>query len=582
MMRRFICLTVFALVVWAVPLAAMAAVPSNDDLVDATSVAAIPYTDSIPVGEATTQPGEPLETCAPFANTVWYSVTLDGDTDVRIDTAGSDYDTTLAVWVGSGFDDATLVACNDDTFESLQSALSFPAMAGTTYLVQAGAFFEAPPDAVLQISFDKPKPGARPTVSRDQFRGSIADAFTESFDESTGTYTFQGAQVVDGWSKTKGMRPGTFSMLMVNTTESTFDETNQVYTYTDWFGIADLTPEQFSIDRRLAGASVTAALTLFGSTCVEDLINGTFECTDLGTAEVTANIEWSGQGPVIRSSSRSAEQFDGFRLRFSGRSTSRDAAVAGGASGEMDINLTEAVGRLANDANGSWFWAAADGGAGFFRSGAAGFHNLLEGTALAGIPSVMFDRFTGSFADAYQDSFDDETGTFSSRQVSLVSGRSKIKGQRWVSMDQVWVSSYAESFDEASQTATYTSWSGVTELAGDEFAIARRLGGAHVAVSVRLFGETCTYSYADDTFECVPIGETEVAVNATWVGEGPTSASSSSFQERVDGTMFTFRGRFSGRSATVSGEVTGDLVGWSLDGAFGQLGSQATGNWFKG
>ena len=581
-MRRTVLLTVFTLIVATVPTAAMAAVPANDDLAAATPVAAIPYTDSVATGEATTEPGEPVETCAPFASTVWYAVTLGSTGDVRIDTAGSNYDTTVAVWEGSGFDDATLVACNDDTFAGLQSALTFSASAGTTYLVQVGAFFEAPPDAELQISFAKPKPGNRPTIQKDTFRGSIAEAYDESYDEVTGVFSFAGAQVMDGWAKTKGNRSEKFSMLVINTSESTFDEANQIYTYTDWFGFADLAPDQFSIDRKLAGATVTADLTLSGYSCVDDFVNEVFECTDLGSADVAVDIDWTGQGRVIRSSSRSSDQFDGFRMRFSGRSTSRDASVAGGASGELTIDLTGAFGRLANDANGSWFWAAADGGAGFFRSGAAGFHNLLEGTALAGIPSVMFDRFTGSFADAYQDSFDDETGTFSSRQVSLVSGRSKIKGQRWVSMDQVWVSSYAESFDEASQTATYTSWSGVTELAGDEFAIARRLGGAHVAVSVRLFGETCTYSYADDTFECVPIGETEVAVNATWVGEGPTSASSSSFQERVDGTMFTFRGRFSGRSATVSGEVTGDLVGWSLDGAFGQLGSQATGNWFKG
>ncbi len=580
MMRRIICLTVFTMVVWMVPAAALAAAPSNDDLANATPVATIPFSDSVSVGEATTEPDEPVETCAPFGNTVWYAVTLDSDSEVRIDTAGSNYDTALAVWVGSGFDDATLIACNDDTFDSLESALTFSAAAGTTYLVQAGAFFEAPPDATLQISFAKPKPGARPTISRDQFRGSIAEAFAESFDEATQTFSFRGAQVIDGTSKTKGARPERFSALSVSMFESSFDEVTEVSTFTDWFGFADLEPGQFAIDRRLSAAHVMTSLTLFGVTCVDDFINGTFECTDLGTAETTVNIEWSGQGPVVRSTSRSTEQFDGFRLRFSGRSTSREAAVAGGAFGDMDIDLTDSFGRLARDSNGSWFWVAADGGSGFFGAG-ADFSSQLEGSALEGISSVMSERFTGSFADGFQESFDEETGTYSSRQVSLVSGRSKLKGERWVAMDQVWVSSFEESFDEASQTATWTDWFGGTELARDQFTIEQRLGGATVTATVPLFGETCTYWFEEDLVECEPIGETSVELDVVWVGDGPTSRSSSSFQERVDGTMVSFRGRFSGRAAAVSGEVTGDLVGWSFDGAFGQLGSQASGSWFK-
>lgn len=580
-MRRIIFLTVLTMVVATVPTAAMAAVPANDDIAGAKPVTAIPYSDSVSVSEATTQAGEVVETCAPFANTVWYAVTLGSDRDVRVDTAGSNYDTALAVWVGSEFDTATLIACNDDTFDGLQSALTFPAIAGTTYFVQVGAFFEAPPDAVLQISFVKPKPGNRPTINKDTFRGSMAEVYDESFDEVTGTYSFAGAQVVDGSAKTKGNRSEKFSTLFINTSDSTFDEVNQTYTFTDWFGYADLAPNQFSMDRKLAGAAVTADLTLTGYTCVEDWINETYECTDLGTADVTVDIDWTGQGPVIRSSSRSTEQFDGFRMRFSGRSTSRDASVAGGASGEVTIDLSGAYGRLANDANGSWFWAPADAGGGFFGSGMSGSQTLFADTALAGMPSVMSERFNGSFADAYVDNFDEEAGTYSSHQVSLVTGRSKLKGERWVAMDQLWVSSYEETFDEATETATSTSWYGGTELMRDEFAFARRLGGADVSATVMLYGETCTYSYPDDAYECESLGETEVVVDATWVGEGSTYSSSESFQEQVDGTMFRFRGRFSGRSAMVSGEVVGGSIGWSFDGAYGQLGSQATGNWYK-
>ena len=582
MMRRISWLVVLTLVLWTAPATAMAAGPSNDDIANATSVTALPFADAVPVGEATTQDGEPVETCAPFGNTVWYAVTLDSDANVRVDTAGSEYDTTLAVWVGSGFNDAVLVACNDDIFDSLQAAVTFSATAGTTYFVQAGAFFEAPPDAVLQISFEKQKPGARPTVSRNQFRGSMAEAFSESYDQATETYTFQGVQVLDGRQQTKGQRPGDFTSLFVNSSESAFDETSQIYTFTDWFGFAELEPGQWSIDRRLGGASVAASLTLFGQTCVDDYMAGTFDCTDLGSAEVDANIEWTGQGPTSRSKARSTEQFDGFRLRFSGRSTSRNAAVSGGTAGGMVIDLTGAVGRLAKDANGSWFWATDGVGGSSFQSGMGNSQAILEDTALAGISSVMSDRFMGRFADASSFNFDPDTETYTSQQVSLLSGRSKAKGDRWVSMDQVWVWSSEDSFDEASQTATSTYWFGGAELSAGDYRISAKLGGANVSVSVPLYGETCTYSYEDDIYECQAIGETEVSVDVTWVGEGPTYKSMSSNQEQIDGTKFSFRGRSTGRSASVSGEVTSDVIGWSLDGAFGQLGSQASGSWFKG
>lgn len=581
-MRRMIYLTVFTMILTAVPSVAMAAVPSNDDLAGARPVTSLPYSDTVSVGDATTEAGEPTETCAPAGNTVWYTVTVGSDSDVRIDTVDSNYDTTLAVWAGSSFEDATLIACTDDTFQRLQSALTFSAKAGTTYLVQAGAFFQAPPDAVLHISFAKPKPGARPIVNHDKFSGSIAEAYQDSYNDVTGGYSFAGAQVIDGTQKTKGQRLQKFSTLFVNTSESAFDEANQVYTSTDWFGVVDLSPGQFSIDKRLGGASVIAAVTMYGSACIDDYINETYECTDLGSADVTANLAWSAQGKLIRSNYRSTDDYGGFRMRFSGRSTSRDAAVTGGVEGDISIDLTGATGRLSNQASGSWFWASADAGGEYFGSSTMTSSSLLDGTALAGTPSIMFDRFTGSFAQAYEDNYDGSTGTYQTHEVSLTSGRSKIKGEKWVSSNDVFVYSSEGTFDDVAQTATSTSWFGGAPVSKNEFAIAKKLGSAHVTVSVPLSGETCTYSFQEDTYDCVSIGEKVVDVNVTWTGIGSAYQSSSSYQDRVENATISFRGRFSGRSATVAGTVSGDGIGWTFDNAYGQLGNQSYGNWYKG
>jgi hypothetical protein len=83
--------------------------------------------------------------CAPIIYTVWFTLEGTGGT-VTVDTAGSNFDTTLAVYTrdGSNF---TEVACNDDFppgsfLRSLQGQVTFEAAAGTTYYIQAGGFDE--------------------------------------------------------------------------------------------------------------------------------------------------------------------------------------------------------------------------------------------------------------------------------------------------------------------------------------------------------------------------------------------------------------------------------------------------------
>lgn len=75
------------------------------------------------------------------AHSVWYKVTGKG-ADVTFDTAGSDYDTIVAVYAGSP-DVTAEVGCVDDVFfqpigRTLQASVTWHADAGTTYWVQAG------------------------------------------------------------------------------------------------------------------------------------------------------------------------------------------------------------------------------------------------------------------------------------------------------------------------------------------------------------------------------------------------------------------------------------------------------------
>jgi hypothetical protein len=85
--------------------------------------------------------GEPVE--LPFGHTAWWSVVGTGG-EVTVDTAGSSFDTVLAVYAADGDGGLTQLGCVDDVFDgevgSLQASITFETDAGATYLVQAGGY----------------------------------------------------------------------------------------------------------------------------------------------------------------------------------------------------------------------------------------------------------------------------------------------------------------------------------------------------------------------------------------------------------------------------------------------------------
>ena len=114
-----------------------AAPPSNDDFASATAVTEpLPFSDATSTGEATTAADDP--DCYGNGPTVWYAFTPSQDIYIRADTFGSDYDTTLSVYMGSP-GNLLQIACNDDS-ASLQSLVTFNAVANETYYLMVGAF----------------------------------------------------------------------------------------------------------------------------------------------------------------------------------------------------------------------------------------------------------------------------------------------------------------------------------------------------------------------------------------------------------------------------------------------------------
>jgi hypothetical protein len=100
--------------------------------------------------------GEVFE--VPVGHTVWYTIVGTGG-PVTVDTAGSDFDTVVAVYTSDGAGGFTPVpgACVDDVpiqpfGRTLQAAVTWDTVAGTTYYVQIGGFPESFPYGNLRVA----------------------------------------------------------------------------------------------------------------------------------------------------------------------------------------------------------------------------------------------------------------------------------------------------------------------------------------------------------------------------------------------------------------------------------------------
>jgi subtilisin family serine protease/subtilisin-like proprotein convertase family protein len=84
---------------------------------------------------ATKETNEPNHAGVSGGHSVWWTWTADVSGQVDIDTYGSTYDTTLAVYRGSALNSLVEVASNDDSDGVRQSKVSFTATAGTAYQI---------------------------------------------------------------------------------------------------------------------------------------------------------------------------------------------------------------------------------------------------------------------------------------------------------------------------------------------------------------------------------------------------------------------------------------------------------------
>ncbi|MBI3843183.1 MAG: HYR domain-containing protein, partial [Planctomycetes bacterium] len=126
--------------------------PANDNCAAPTILAAggpFPITVTESTTAATTEAGDPLQSCtfggpAQNSKSVWFSWTPTGNCNATFDTCTSTYDTVLTVHTGA-CGALSEVVCNDDATSgscsgTLQSSVSWSAIGGTTYRIEATGF----------------------------------------------------------------------------------------------------------------------------------------------------------------------------------------------------------------------------------------------------------------------------------------------------------------------------------------------------------------------------------------------------------------------------------------------------------
>jgi hypothetical protein len=173
---------------------------------------------------ATVQSGEPVTfTCdgqsVTVGRTAWFTYVPSISTQVTLSTAGSGFDTVLAVYTGGAVNALTPVVCNDDTSTGMTSQVQFNAQAGTSYRVQISGYGSDGGSAVLNVTTAStttptPTPTPSPTPADPRQEGQIqiggstsiggTATFTISVKNYGGTVTPALHPIVDGTTSLGG------------------------------------------------------------------------------------------------------------------------------------------------------------------------------------------------------------------------------------------------------------------------------------------------------------------------------------------------------------------------------------------
>ena len=144
---------------WSIPFSLYTGRPSGDDFGEAIALPADFY-EGFPAWQiaTTTEPNEAPGACGGGGGSIWFTFTPDRSGAYSIASFGSNHDTILSIWTGTGHP-LTEISCNDNYDNQgspvQTSYLTFEAMAGTPYYVRATAIGE-PEEPLLMLTIREP------------------------------------------------------------------------------------------------------------------------------------------------------------------------------------------------------------------------------------------------------------------------------------------------------------------------------------------------------------------------------------------------------------------------------------------
>jgi thermitase len=122
------------------------AVPTNDNFDAAKAISSLNFTETVNSTLATIEATDPTLACSSGQKyySLWYKFTPASPGTLRVKTAGSSYDTALAIWTGTK-NNLQLIAngCNDDYNATPQSQVDVVLNAGTAYYIEVVGASEA-------------------------------------------------------------------------------------------------------------------------------------------------------------------------------------------------------------------------------------------------------------------------------------------------------------------------------------------------------------------------------------------------------------------------------------------------------
>ncbi len=177
---------------------------------------------------ATKETGEPNHAGGARLFSVWYRWTPTISSTANFTTAGSNFDTILAVYRGSRVNALTEVVSNDDTRTSVTSAVTFASQANTTYYIAVDSFSTTTGNIVL--NYDARIPPANDNFANSQLLTGTSGSVTgnnEAATKETGEPNHAGTLGTSSiWYR---YRPASAGILTVTTAGSAIDTVLATY-----------------------------------------------------------------------------------------------------------------------------------------------------------------------------------------------------------------------------------------------------------------------------------------------------------------------------------------------------------------